>query len=124
MDDIVKDKVDDITRPKYVPYMVYSRTLTQVIAEYQNVCLQLNEIADETPESAECVNSLIARERDLFDQHSALLNEAMKMKVKSFADAKAILALWKNEVVGDQEIKSLSAGDKIVLSVSKFLEGY
>ncbi len=110
-------------RAGYKPSIVYSQSLTKIIDKYQHVCDQLNEIADEVPDSVDNVDSLIARERELFDQHARLLNDAMKMKIHSMDDVKAILTLWRNEVVGDQKTKSLSAGDQIVLSVSKFLEG-
>lgn len=116
------DNVVETVRADYKPSIVYSQSLTEIISKYQKVCDQLNEIADEVPDSVENVDSLIARERDLFDQHARLLNDAMKMKIHSMEDVKAILQLWRNEVVGDQKTKSLSAGDQIVLSVSKFLE--
>jgi hypothetical protein len=117
------DNVVETVRADYKPSIVYSQSLTEIINKYQKVCDQLNEIADEVPDSVENVDNLIARERDLFDQHARLLNDAMKMKIHSMEDVKAILQLWRNEVVGDQKVKNLSAGDQIVLSVSKFLEG-
>ena len=107
----------------FAPSIVYSRSLPQIIEAYQDVCNQLSDIADEVPESADNVDDLIARERALFDRHAELLNDAMSMKIKTLDDAKAILKLWKNEVVGDQKVRSLSAGDQIVLSVAKFLDG-
>ncbi len=110
-------------QPEFSPSIVYSRSLSQIIEEYQAVCEQLNVIADEVPDSVDNVDELIARERNLFDKHAELLNDAMSMNIRTLDDAKAILKLWKNEVVGDQKTKSLSAGDQIVLSVAKFLDG-
>jgi hypothetical protein len=107
----------------FTPSIVYSRSLSQIIEAYEDVCEQLNTIADEVPDSVENVDDLIARERELFDKHAELLDDAMSMQIRTLSDAKAILKLWKNEVVGDQKVRSLSAGDQIVLSVSKFLEG-
>lgn len=107
----------------FTPSIVYSRSLPQIIEAYEDVCEQLNTIADEVPDSVENVDDLIARERELFDKHAELLDDAMSMNIRTLDDAKAILKLWKNEVVGDQKVRSLSAGDQIVLSVSKFLEG-
>lgn len=121
--DISQDRNATARRPKFSPSIVYSRPLIQIIEEYQDVCAQLSEIADEVPESSANIDEMIQRERDLFDQHARLLNDAMSRKIRSMDDAKAILTLWKNEVVGDQKLKSLSAGDQIVLSVSEFLEG-
>lgn len=114
---------NEAAQNEFAPSIVYSRSLPQIIEAYQDVCDQLNDIADEVPESADNVDNLIARERELFDQHAELLNDAMSMRIRTLDDAKAILKLWKNEVVGDQKIRSLSAGDQIVLSVAKFLDG-
>jgi hypothetical protein len=121
--DISQDRNGAARRAKFTPSIVYSRPLTQIIQEYQDVCDQLCKIADEVPESTDNIDAMIERERDLFDQHARLLNDAMTRKIRSMEDAKAILTLWKNEVVGDQKHKSLSAGDQIVLSVAKYLEG-
>jgi len=106
----------------FAPSIVYSRSLPQIIEAYQDVCNQLSDIADEVPDSTDNVDNLIARERELFDKHAELLDDAMSMRIRTLEDAKAILKLWKNEVVGDQKVRSLSAGDQIVLSVSKFLD--
>lgn len=121
--DISQDSKSAPARAKFSPSIVYSRSLAQIIEEYQDVCDQLSAVADEVPETTDNIDALIERERDLFDQHARLLNDAMTRKIRTMDDAKAILTLWKNEVVGDQRLKSLSASDQIVLSVSKFLEG-
>lgn len=121
--DISQDRKTAPTRGKFLPSIVYSRPLTQIIEEYQDVCNQLSAVADEVPETTDNIDELIERERALFDQHARLLNDAMTRKICTMDDAKAILTLWKNEVIGDQKLKSLSASDQIVLSVSNFLEG-
>lgn len=114
---------NEAVQNNFAPSIVYSRSLPQIIEAYQEVCVQLDSIADEVPEAADNVDDLIARERELFDKHAELLNDAMNMRIRTLDDAKAILKLWKNEVVGDQKVRSLSAGDQIVLSVAKFLDG-
>jgi len=108
---------------KYKPSIVYSQSLTQIVEKYEAVCNELHLIADEGPSISSNVDELIAREQALFDRHATLLNDALNMEIRSIEDAKAIMKLWKNEVVGNGESPQLSAGDQIVLSVCNFLEG-
>lgn len=120
--DHITDTTERVERKNYKPTIVYSQSLEQIIEKYEMVCTQLHLIADEVPSEATNVDELIAREQKLFDRHATLLNDALNMEIQSIGDANAIMRLWKNEVIGDRENSMLTAGDKIVLSVCKFLE--
>lgn len=114
--------IEHIRRENYPPSIVYSRSLKQIIEKYNDVCVALNKIADEVPTGAENIEDLIAREQALFDEHATLLNDAMSMEIRSMEDVKAIMTLWKNEVIGESRPCDLNVSDQIVLSVCNFLE--
>jgi hypothetical protein len=95
--------------------------LDQLIYQYKITGMKLHAISDVVPETEFEEDSLNKRETFLMDRQADLLESAMTSEIKTLDDAKAILGLWRHEVIECQSPDSLSASDVLIDSVCRFL---
>lgn len=95
--------------------------LDQLVYEYKITGMKLHAISDVVPETDSEEESLTKRETFLMDKQANLLESAVTSEIESLDDAKAILGLWRHEVIECQSLDSLSASDALIESVCRFL---
>jgi hypothetical protein len=99
-----------------------SLSLKQIVSEYKITGLKLHAISDIIPINAEEDIKLTRHETSLMDQQANFLEAAINTKIETIDDAKAILELWRYEVVESQSPDSLSTSDALIISVCRHFE--
>ncbi len=95
--------------------------IDELIYEYKVTGMKLHGISDVVPTTDLEEQRLNKRETFLMDKQADLLETAINSEIRTLDDARAILALWRHEVVESQSLSSLSASDELIESVCRFL---
>lgn len=98
-----------------------SLKLEQLIYQYKIAGMKLHAISDDVPATELEEKAFNDRETFLMDHQADLLETAVNTEIKTINDVKAILGLWRHEVIECQFLDNISASDALIESVCRFL---